>query len=383
MAYPSPVPAAERGDVYQTIGKLDLFRQAYGALRSGLPGFQHSIQCTVVGGPDTNIRRLWYLCVAVVYGRFRNRVRTEYAPVASDSTWDITGKAVSMELNYHMNALNGLSTDRPEAAYSDPGENAPAFLARGPEQLTVGGGWDTVFNPLVSRVHRDRPTGDPTRANWLASPTGMERGFGFFREAAVFTMRVVGEQGDGGLGGIKQIDVLNELPVGGFQTFRGTFVTLAASKLVVRAYPMRVQFPDRGLGFPGATVSTPGATLPYLPDEGRVITTNEKNDPRVQPTKPHIDGSSRSSLLALVSAALQQPCYLPLHPPDTKNFQRGGMYVLPKGASSTADPIDVSKLWAARGTMKGVWPLDNNAGPDGYPLPGAGAGDTTVPDYAD
>jgi hypothetical protein len=47
-----------------------------------------------------------------------------------------------------------------------------------------------------------------------------------------------------------------------------------------------------------------------LPDDGRLILTAEKRNPQVQPFKPNQD-----YILALVSAALVDPCVMPLSPP--------------------------------------------------------------------
>lgn len=362
-----PGGGVPRGDVYQKIGWLELLKRGSDAVREALPGFNHSIQVAVVGGPNADIRRLWYLCVSAVYGRFRNRVRTGLVPVAMDATWDITGKVVSMELNYFTNALaSSFSSDD----FRDPSQCGAAFLARGPEQLTVGGGWNNVFNPLVTRARVDAPPDGGTRPAWIAyltlalggcvagNPNGRVR---------VFPVQYVHSSGADPEPGRSTINVLRELPFGKAVAPPGQ----TAKILIANDYPYRVSYTRFAPGFPGPVTARPGArALPRLPDEGRVITTAEKLDVRVQPPKPPIDGSSRSSFLGLVAAALQSPCFLPASPPCTRNpVAASGLFVTAAGAPTSADPVDLSKLWGARTDFTGLWPLGPLVGQDGYPIP--------------
>lgn len=366
-----PGSPGTHGDVWQKIGWLDLLNRGIGIVRGALPGFSHSIQCAIAGGPNADIRRIWYLCASVVYGRFRNRVRTAGCAISAAATWDITEKVVSLELNYTANSLSSGFSTSSDAGFADPGNSGSALMARGPEQLTIGGGFNTVFNPLVTRLRDFPPAGPTIRPAWVAAitATGCVGAGGSGGPVAIYSTRTEGYDGTILFPGVgkEAIKVLRELPDGGLQTFPGAG-GLRTTGLSAFAYPYRVSYIRFGLGFPGGTYVSPStAALPRLPDEQRVITTNEKNDVRVQPPKPHLDGSTRSSFLALVSAALQTPCFLPAAPPCTQNGISGGLYVLPKGAPTSAEPEDLADLWGKRDSFDGKWPLDPTQGPDGYP----------------
>lgn len=361
---PPPPHAGTHGDIWQTLGRFQLIGQAYDLIRAALPAFDHSIQVSVTGGPDADIRRIWYLCVSAVYGRFRNRVRTAAVPISMDVTWDISGKAVMMELAYHANALtNGFSVDNPSSWADDPGSCGAAFLARGPEQLTVGGEWNTLFNPLNARIARVRPPGRGERPLWVAKIThtgciGTGGDDGVVAKYAVAT-----RDSDN-----RKIRVLSELPIGGLAKIPG--MGRVINVLEAKEYAYKIHFPTVSGGLIGPTSAvTGGESLPRLPDHGRVITTNESRDPRVQPPKPPTDGSTRCSLLALVAAELQTPCFLPQAPPCTKNPAGGsGLFVQRPDDPTSAEPVDMADLWSQRTRFDGTWPLAVEQGPDGYPL---------------
>jgi hypothetical protein len=83
-------------------------------------------------------------------------------------------------------------------------------------------------------------------------------------------------------------------------------------------------------------------TVPVLPDDGRVITTGEKNDPRVQPPKPPYDGVSRGGALSLIAQHLQNPCECVDAPHCVGNNQEAlskGFYIYPPGANLSLEAL--------------------------------------------
>lgn len=367
-----PDPSHRGGvDVWQKIGWLDLAKRGFDSARAMLPSFNHSIQIAVAGGPNADIRRLWYLCVSATFGRFRNRVRTAAVPISLSATWDVANKVVSLEINYSANQLDQLEGDRlgfSSVGLADPGGSASALMSRGPEQVTVGGAWERIFLPSdIRKLEKTAPS--VPQPKWIALLTksgciGVGGSGGPVQWAVTSTIDpVAGRVSSPGLG---LIDVLKELP-------HGAAVNTGEGATFMKAtrYPYAVSYVQPGAAGggtgPRAAVVTNDA-LPRLPDEHRIITTNEKFDRRVQPPKPHVDGVTRSSFLSLVAASLQTPCYLPQAPPCTRN-PAGSSGVFARAASdgSGANPKDMEGLWEA--AVYGKWPLADDQGPDGYPLP--------------
>lgn len=110
-----------------------------------------------------------------------------------------------------------------------------------------------------------------------------------------------------------------------------------------------------------------------LPDDGRLITTENYANPQVQPPRP----ANYQDFVGIVSAALTNPCILPCKPP------RGHQVANPSGyrfynAGNPPDNkdnlIDRAERIAALGVQKG----DATGGIDGYP-PVAAAQNPTIP----
>jgi len=163
-----------------------------------------------------------------------------------ESTWDITDKTVGVKIAY---AVSGAIAN----VAVGQGSKALEYLYNGPSQETVGGSWP----------------------DWLRTP---------------------GNVAGIGAGGLVQGLVPGLLVVGGIVRFAAG----AANGGAARAAAAATQNKD-GL--------VP-ADVPILEDNGRLITTAYKLDPRVQPPAPDMD-----YLIALVSNALTKPCYLPSSPP--------------------------------------------------------------------
>lgn len=107
------------------------------------PAFSHTISVSVQGGPEADLRRVWYLCLAAAFGRYRNRALGWWGATELDAVWDITGKAATVTIGYQNSGWSDAST-RIQAA---KGAAAGAFnsglslIQRGPDQVTVGGSW--------------------------------------------------------------------------------------------------------------------------------------------------------------------------------------------------------------------------------------------------
>ncbi len=368
--HPTP-PPGHMGDVWQVTGRLDLLKRAIDLVTDSMPAVTHSILVEVIGGPRADIRRIWYLAVSAALGRYRTGIRTTLSPLSIAAMWDITGKAVSIELVYQNNKLTDLAISPltvgliPGVAgigaapyrFNDPTLGPIQFLMRGPEQVTVGAGWDSMlradprFAAPVERVPIVRNIRTPPA--WLARLSGAPtyclsgtsaRGSGVQRSGIV---ELAGT-------GPNAVNPLREFPV------------IAGSRTGVSLYPYRVTFSATG-GIPEPANTLVGLnTLPNLPDQNRIITTVEKLDVNIQPPKPPYDGHTRFGLLSLVAQALQNPCYLPSSPPCTNNTSGGsGRFI---GNVGSPDPT-IATLWDTQTKTGSVSPLAPGTGADGYTSP--------------
>lgn len=359
-----------RNDPYRAIGYLELFDRVANFTKGIIPGFQHGIQVVVTGGPQSNIRRIWYLAVSACFGRLRNRVLTALTPMTMEAVWDISNKAVSIEVVYCTNALMAVERaidpglNLGPNTLNDPQSCAVAMLLRGPEQLTVGGRWSSAFDPPPASMTLGTGFGSAPfllpglQPEWIARITTTvcpqhEEG----EQVTIFPLGVVDRE-------VKvPINILHELP-------DGNAIQRSAHVLNVAFYPFRVVTAHNATKHGMTALVLSSNRYPSLPDQGRVITTAEKLDVRVQPPKPPYDGSSRTGLLALVAQAIQQPCYLPTSPPCTTNTAaQPGVFINFTPFAGDAYPTTLAALWSNK-TKQGLlasWPLDPEQGPDGYP----------------
>lgn len=337
---PTKPKKKEKPDVWQKLGKWDMFNRLLAVGRSSLPTYTHGISVAVVGGPDSDIRRAWYLAVSAAFGRRLQAPMTFGQTSSMEAEWDITGKTVKIELFTEMStggayeswlesplgsaittgigggfALFGAITFNPAfvaggAAIMGIGITAGAEGAkkthsagtplgafhRGPEQLTVGSGWAPFARLGVSK------SDSSLEARWNQPPCA-----GVIPKVSVAKtlLRVKSRPG-----------IFREFPLG----TPGDFST----------YPYRVMVGADGKGGASPGTAAIGGCV-ALPDDGRVITTAHKTDPLVQCPVPSVDGVARSHSLAMtVRAALQSPCYLPPRPPCgyTKHAgSNGGVYL--------------------------------------------------------
>lgn len=283
-----------------------------GLIGDNTPSFIHAINVSVIGGPQADLRRVWFLACAAAFGRYRNRVKG-VGQANLDAVWDVTGKSVSVSIAYInsgfsnvlanvfrsgatpliggpalllgvVNILGGGFTTGPgRTAVAGTGRtqlSATQFIQVGPDQVTVGGGWPDFMQQGSSPNPATIPADLPPQDEMCEADRGRVLKFG--KNPAV--------------------DVTGEVPI------------RKSGDLLV---------PWGRVGPVGLNTVHPAATRGFssnllilgnriaLPDDGRLITTGEKLDPRVQPPKPVIDGKSRMSVVAAIHAALHAPCYAP------------------------------------------------------------------------
>lgn len=308
-AHEEPGPKGGGRDIDRLWAKearWNLMERAIGSLEQiTVPTGVHGITVAVVGGPNADIRRCWYLALAAAFGRFHRSPVKAFYGLQMRAEWLITGKAVSVSLVYATNinaaqaasALNaGLESvvgkDNPVANIAGKVLKTLAgvvtatqgiqtvrgfarLIQRGPDQYTEGGPWPVeLLTP--TQIVTGREQSPPAGPNWTIV------------------------QGKGGVkyrrftGAPESTDVFREVQ-------GDTNLTYS------RAYP------DPTTPNGDATRIT-DRDPPLLPDYGRVITTGSKLDPVVQPPRPAVDGLSRGSLVQLVTAALGEAGTWPPRP---------------------------------------------------------------------
>lgn len=128
-----------------------------GLIEKYLPGLVATFSVEVAGCPDSDIRRLWYLCVSACVGRM-NASSIGETGLARDFViqWDITGKKVTM---IGIVSRTGLMNALIESSDDDGGGNADitgieTIVQEGPVQLTVGAGLPAIFKNAHQRAQK-------------------------------------------------------------------------------------------------------------------------------------------------------------------------------------------------------------------------------------
>ncbi len=330
------IPANIADQPRQALEKLNDIASKY------LPTFSYNVTVSAVGGPGCDLRRLWYLTLAAAFGRY-HRSKAGKGPIwgkAINARWDITGKACSVTIAATFSGLENLLTANPGAT----------LLAKGPDQLTIGGPWPSFlqdssrFTDVLNLVNIPKPLpnvtafkggifrpgngvarheerlgeGQPSRAtrSYLLWPTPLPdlvinqnaierpvRMFPWNREPTGFP-----RAGDP--------NVFKEFAEGKFNQ----------NGPLVAPYRCMYPFDPAGIAIDPVEYSVYERRTP-LPDMGRVITTGEKNDIRVQPPRPAVDGLSRNHPLAMIAAALSAPGWLVEKPqPSAVPLASAGLY---------------------------------------------------------
>lgn len=361
-----------------------------------LPQFQHACTVIVQGGPLADLRRTWFLCASVAFGRMlRSSAGNRLSAATMQATWDVTGKAAQIEIVYQANRtfalvpvagrlLNQfdsysvagvLGVGAPGSWRDEFGArfrrgtsvttDAVALIQQGPDQITVGSGWPGFL--------RRSGQFDPGRPGSSADPVA---GVTFRAQVAAVTDQIR-------LIETRPLDrsnrsALREWPFG--NTIGGRFIAdFVPTRLIVL----------RGPNFPGASAGSPIGTVvsPTLPDDGRLVTTGEKTNAGIQPPRPILDGTTRTNMLTLVAAALTEPCFLPEAPPitDTPLYSRG-LFVHDNGYTDARGEPNYHIVSAAVTDQRDAFKADVNEDPafpdDEFPdgdgsVFGAGADTTT------
>lgn len=357
-----------------------------------LPSFAHTISVAVRGGPEADLRRIWYLCLSAAFGRYRNRALS-VQQVQLEATWDITGKACSVTIGYSTSGLVDQVSRLASNTLALPTvATGIGLIQRGPDQVTVGGNWPAfmfthtqrtnvsqtatnismigglLLNPVaaipllvtVPRLLRLQDTSFQINTDTAGSDWTYQQGSCSSR--APLPLQIFG--GSGGL----RPDVFRELP-----RIRMLDTLLPWRRVLPNGQNTTVSF--------GSVQSFTGK-IPVLPDDGRLITTGEKLDPRAQNPRPQLDGIGRSSAIQLVTQALQSPCFLVAPPPcAVAPLGSPGIRLYPAGQGTKLLGLNDDSITAAiqpstdESTSGGFW---GNAsaiiaaltgrfrGPDGY-----------------
>ena len=324
-----------------------VFDLAGRSIDSVLPTFQHACTVMVRGGPQADLRRVWYLCASSAFGRMLRSPGLLGGNASMQATWDISGKQAQIEIVYTRNKTAGALSEMSGGGLNLAGKTLRAARDTIKEVfgIPVGGG----FGPLADRLSGG--------VNLRKSPIGLIQvgpdqvtiGSGwpdFLRRSGQSDALAAGSSADPveGVSFRSQVEaVVNDYRI---------IVTAPRDRNyrnLLRELPLGVRVgedflitgvPHRVIGLFGAVspndiVSSPVAVgvSPTLPDDGRIITTGEKTHPGVQPPRPMLDGSTRTSIVALFAAELTTPCYLPDAPPITNTpLYSRGLFVHDSGA---------------------------------------------------
>lgn len=300
------------------LDKLWFYRDALALAtqaNTNLPSFEHSISVSVVGGPKAKLERIWALALSTAFGRYRQAGQYGIQAASLRGTWDITGKAVKVDLQYANSGVLGLLSELGPMAFDKlrgvPGSgyvidtatsrtrSTADFLLTGPTQETVGGS-------TVAWIEAN-----PVYAAALAAGAINAR-IGYLGGQAIEGL-VPGVSIVAGIAGINIPKTLAIIKGLAGATYAGS-VASAANAIA------RAQNP--------------------LPDTGRVITTAIKDNPDVQPPAPSGDDLSRTApFLGLVANALTDPCYLPASPPQKKRKKKTPL-VVPTSAYQSTESLN-------------------------------------------
>jgi hypothetical protein len=299
-----------------------------GIIGSVTNDFTHVITVEVRGGPKATIKRIWQLAVSAAFGKYRQGVAGG-GDMTLSATWDITGKAVAVQIHYTNTGLTSSLINGGPQRFSGPTAYKD-FFQTGPSQELVGGDW-SLWATKTKAIESNSQSNDSVLSNLLSA---LDQFFG-----------------NG-----------NNLPLNPF----------TVPQVIIANGNLQAQFQNPNQVQDQNTV---------LPDDGRIILTSAKENPQVQPFTPSTD-----YLLALVQASLVDPCVLPVAPPtDTMAGQvpkpRLGYRVYQPGTGATAnekingttDQTDLTPIIVPDINIPfqdvGVGGIRANTGIDGYAQP--------------
>lgn len=278
--------------LWATQTRLSVFGSVYNIVDSQLPTFQHTISVAVVGGPKADMRRIWLLCLATAFGRYRQAARVGLQTGQLQATWDISGKSCAVSISYVNSGVVGVHSTLVNGATKLGQEDRAAGNPANPPGLTDA----ALASPTVGDFLYAGPTQETVGGDTLA----------WLNADGVVASTVVGAA-QGAAGGSVVGGLLN-YATGGVTGLLGVTqktVTVGAVAAGVLAYA-------------SAMTAARAKSRPSLPDTNRLITTANKLNPNVQPPAPSGDGLSRTfPWVSLVANALTAPCYQPALPPKS------------------------------------------------------------------
>ena len=394
----------------------------------------HAVTVSVVGGPQADLRRMWFLCLSAVFGRARKGLLSIHNRTL-DAQIDVTGKSCSITYAYTFGgiletAFASFSSGRPLLPGA-PG-NLPwsqmkpqcglDLFYTGPDQVTIGGNWPAfalassslgqllnnpqVVNaiqnasslrsafpafsarfptlnipPLSAFVAAAVPgltaidTGQIYAPDlvWIVDRADLVEGNNILRYP--FAPWILYEQDANlGLGNAGSTGLLREIPV--LTTPTGPGILLLNMNMRV-SQPVQYNVSNlvevtrdlTGIRFGSVAgflsgVNPAFGTAPILPDDGRIITSGEKGDRRMQPPRPAFDGISRNHPLDMLANILYDPGYNLLPAPTAESdlthapLGASGLYVYDPGTipSDLADTIIAGSLLQNSSEFEDVLP---------------------------
>lgn len=259
--------------LYTTDAALSMASRAAAYVK---PAFYHTVSVEVRGGPAASLSRTWQLAVALAFGQMRYRIGV-ISDFSVNAVWDIRRKTVKIETSYalHYQSLLG----------------AREFIRRGPIAETVGAGWP----PSLLPVGFANPFALPGNQNNPANPAN--------QGGELVQVAPGGPPIPGVGGGIEALPPANPQAaiVGAVVGGRPVNpIEIFGQQEALRQLQNRL------------TASGLVGQFNILPDDGRLILTENFANPEVQPPRPQDYGD----LISLVANALTDPGFIPSSPPD-------------------------------------------------------------------
>ncbi len=314
-----------RGSGASLLEKLWSFQaatQQVAQLDSAFPIFVHDVVVGVSGGPYADIQRIWQLCTAAAFGKYREGPNFNMATstVSYVASWDITDKVVSFHITSTAGGIAGMVEREAGDVISDIYANSGLGII---DAAADALGKALAVEPLVNaakdginpfRVSRNYRARSNSPLDYLLLGPSQETVGG--KPPAIFGYNGPSFAGTKIIGGIP---------------------ATAIAKAIA-----------------GTAQSTALDVYNQFPDDGRLITTGYKMDPNCQNPVPPLDGLARSSLVSLVAATLTNtPSYFPAKPPtlNTTPFNALSPRLYNAGSPQPSNLNDKVKSWFRR------WPL--------------------------
>lgn len=282
----APPPATRDHSTLEKLWTLSAISPITAAFDSAFPTAVHEITVIVSGGPYARIERLWQLCIATAFGKYREGPNFNFATSTGQyqAIWDLTGKKVAFKI---------IST---QGGFASAIERSVRASAPTVATLTAATPSDDIL--AVGREVGDI-TGDQTVQNTVAAVAAIKAALARNmrqRSASPLGYLLLGPQQE--TAGGRWPAMMDSAAGAGKRTVLGGMLVDAAFQSPL----------PRDL-------TTTEEPINVLPDDGRMILSSYKFDPMFQNPGPPLDGQTRTAMVSLVAAALTQPGYFPAQPP--------------------------------------------------------------------